>query len=181
MTGLPRRPPMLLTMTMLPSCRACHHADQPVVGDDVVVQDLAELLVGDAGHRPVVGVAGGVAHQGVDAAPLRQRAVHQGLQRVFAADVGGHGQGRAGTVRGVDLGGHGLAGVLLARADHHPGAVLGQAVGDGAADAARRAGDHGHLAFQVEQGAHADPLAAQRPWGGRRGLGENTMRSFPSR
>jgi hypothetical protein len=55
-------------------------------------------------------------------------------------------------VAGIDDVGHLVAGVLLARRDDDLGAVLGHALGDGAADAARRAGDHGHLATQVEQG-----------------------------
>ena len=31
-----------------------HHAGQPVVGDDVVVEDLAELIVGNAAERTVI-------------------------------------------------------------------------------------------------------------------------------
>ena len=54
------------------------HADQPMVGDDVVVEDLAELIVGDAAERAVIGIARGVADQHVDLAerarPSRRRA-----------------------------------------------------------------------------------------------------------
>jgi hypothetical protein len=39
--------------------------DQPMIGDDVVVENLAELLVGDGVHRPVVRIGGGVADQHV--------------------------------------------------------------------------------------------------------------------
>jgi hypothetical protein len=47
----PRSPPIDETMMMLPSRRAhlsgAHRLHQPVVGDDVVVQNLAELLIAD--------------------------------------------------------------------------------------------------------------------------------------
>ena len=39
---------------------------QPMVGDDVIVEDLAELLVGDAAERPVIRVRRGVADEDVD-------------------------------------------------------------------------------------------------------------------
>ena len=42
------------------------HRNQPVVGDDIIVEDLAELLVADPRHRPVIGVGRGVADQDVD-------------------------------------------------------------------------------------------------------------------
>ena len=56
------------------------HLDQPVVGDDVVVEDLAELLVGDARLRAVIGVRRGVADEDVD---LAERA--RGSRRPDAA------------------------------------------------------------------------------------------------
>jgi hypothetical protein len=40
----------------------CGHLDQPMVGEDVVVEDLAKLLVRDAGHRSIVGIGRGVTH-----------------------------------------------------------------------------------------------------------------------
>jgi hypothetical protein len=43
--------------------------------------------------------------------------------------------------RGVDRRGHLAAGFGLARRDHHLRAMFGQPLGDGPADAARRAGD----------------------------------------
>ena len=52
---------------------------------------------------------------------------------------------------GVDRGGDLVAGVLLAAGDDDPGALLGQRLGDGPADAARRAGDDRDLAGEVEQ------------------------------
>jgi hypothetical protein len=113
-----------------------HHLHQPVVGDDVVVQDLAEGLVADLQLRAVVGVAGGVAHQGVDAAPGGHRFVDQALQCRLVADAGSVGDGGAGAMAVVDDGGHLVTRVLLARRDDDLGAVLGHALGDGPADAA---------------------------------------------
>ena len=40
--------------------------DQPVIGDDVVVENLAELVVGNARLRAVIGIGRGVANQRVD-------------------------------------------------------------------------------------------------------------------
>ena len=62
--------------------------DQPVVGDDVVVEDLAELVVGDAGQRPVIGIGRGVADQHVDLAEGAIGFVDQVLQIVLGRDVG---------------------------------------------------------------------------------------------
>ena len=47
------------------------HRDQPVIGDDIVVEDLAELVVADPRHRAVIGVGRGVADEHVDPAELR--------------------------------------------------------------------------------------------------------------
>src|SRR6185312_16876016 len=51
----------------------------------------------------------------------------------------------------VDLLRHGIADIGLARGDHDLRAMLGHALGDRAADAARRAGDDGDLSLHVEQ------------------------------
>ena len=37
-----------------------------MIGDDVVVEDLAELVVGDAAERPIIGIGRGVADENVD-------------------------------------------------------------------------------------------------------------------
>ena len=76
----------------------------------------------------------------------------QGLQLLLAADVGGHHQRLPAA--GAYAGGHGLARLGLAAADDDAGAVLGHALGDGAADALAAAGDDRDLAGQVEQGGH---------------------------
>ena len=51
----------------------------------------------------------------------------------------------------VDRVGDFLAGVRLARRDHHLGALIGQRLGDRPADPARRAGDDRDLAGEIEQ------------------------------
>ncbi len=48
----------------------------------------------------------------------------------------------------ADLVGQGAALVVLHVGDHHGGALAGQGLGAGPADAARGAGDDGRLAFQ---------------------------------
>ena len=114
-----------------------HHADQPVVGDDVVVEDLAELIVGNAGERTVIGIGRGVADQHVDLAEGAVGFVDQVLQIFLAGNVGGDRDRRALAELVVDLLGDLIADVLLARGDHDLGAVLGHPLRDGAADAAR--------------------------------------------
>ena len=63
--------------------------DQPVVGDDVVVEDLAELVVGNAGQRAVIGIGRGVADQHVDLAEGAVGFVDEMLQVFLGRDVGG--------------------------------------------------------------------------------------------
>jgi hypothetical protein len=63
--------------------------DQPVVGDDVVVEDLAELVVGNAAERTVIRIRRGVADQHVDLAERAVGLVDEVLQVFLAGDVGG--------------------------------------------------------------------------------------------
>ena len=63
------------------------HADQPVVGDDVVIENLAELIVGDVCKRPVIGVGCGIADENVDPTERAARLVHQMLQRGLVGDA----------------------------------------------------------------------------------------------
>ena len=87
MMALPFRPPIEETMTIAPSFALAHrgrdHADEPMVGDDVVVEDLAELIVADAAERPIVGIAGRVADEHVDLAEAAHGLVGEALQIVF--------------------------------------------------------------------------------------------------
>ena len=62
----------------------------------------------------------------------------------------------------VDLLGDLIADVLLARGDHHLGAVLGHPLGDGAADAARGAGDDGDFSRHIEQAHVVSPDVIRR-------------------
>ncbi len=122
-----------------------------MVGKDIVVEDLAELRVVDARERPVVGVAGGVADHDPDLAELGVGLFDQGRQGLLGGDVGGDGDRPPLALGGPDFRGHGFAGVLVAGRDRHARAVLGQAYGDGLADAPRRARDNGDLSGQIEQ------------------------------
>ncbi len=129
-----------------------HEADQPVIGDDVVVQNLAKLVIGNSGLRSVIGIRGGVADQRVDLAEHAVGFLDEMLQIILGRDVGGYRERDllAGLV--VDRLRHLVADLLLARRDHHFGAMLGHPFGDGAADAARGAGDDGDFSRHIKQG-----------------------------
>ena len=129
-----------------------------MVRDDVVVENLAEGLVGKAAHRAEVWVRRGVAHQDVDRPERRTGLVDQPLKVVLRGDVRRAGD-RAAGVLDVDLGGDPLARLTLARGDGHPGPMLGEATGDRLADALGRAGDDRSLAAQVEQGHRRGSLS----------------------
>ena len=61
-----------------------------MVGHDVVVQNFAELLVGNACLWTVIGVTGGVTHQHIHLAPMPLGLGYQIGQIVFRRDVGGY-------------------------------------------------------------------------------------------
>src|SRR3546814_19974016 len=52
-----------------------------MVGQHVIVEDLAELFVRDARHRAVIGVGRGVADQDVDLPEMFARLLYHGVQR----------------------------------------------------------------------------------------------------
>ena len=54
-----------------------------MVGQHIVVEDLAELIVGDGGERAVMRVGGGVADEDVDAPKLADGLVDHVLERVL--------------------------------------------------------------------------------------------------
>ena len=126
-----------------------------MVGEDVVVEDLAELVVGDGGERAVMWVGSGVADKDVDWPELAAGLIDHVLERVFRREAGGDGDGGARSMVVVDRFGDGFATVLVARGDADPGAMRGEPLRDGEADAARRAGDDGDLAGEVEEFVHA--------------------------
>src|SRR5262249_8281118 len=80
------------------------------------------------------------------------------LDVVALRDVAGPGPGVAAL--GADLGRGGLAGLGLARGDHHLRAVLGHPLGDRPPDPAAGPGDHRDLPGEVEQAHRA---VAPRP------------------
>ncbi len=121
-----------------------------MVGEDVVLHDLVELIIGDAVLGAEIGVGRGVADEDVDLAEAGDGGVDEVLQAGLVGDVGGDDDGGGAAHGGVDFGGGGFAGIGLATADDHIGAVFGHAVGDRLADAARGAGDEGGLAGEVE-------------------------------
>ena len=128
-----------------------HQTGQPQVGLHVHLHGFFVGVVGDFGNRPVMHVDAGVADQNVHRAGELVGFLHQRLQVLFAAGVGGH---RVHTVRAhrfIDLGGGFVEGVLLARGDHHGGAVGGQRVRHRLAHALGGAGHQRHLAGQIEQ------------------------------
>ena len=60
-----------------------------MIGDDVIVEDLAELVVGYVGKRPIIGVGGRVADQNVDSAKMRRRDLGKMAQILLGGDIGG--------------------------------------------------------------------------------------------
>src|SRR5947209_3373970 len=77
-------------------------------------------------------IGGGVAHQHLDLAQCAVGFGDEVLQIFLAGNVGGDCHRRALAEFLVDLLGDLIADVLLARGDHHLGAVLGHSLGDGA-------------------------------------------------
>jgi hypothetical protein len=99
--------------------------DQPVVGHDVVVQNFAKLLVSNASLRTVIGIAGGVAHQHIDSAPMALGLRYQIGQIVFRRDVGGYRYRTVFAVFVLDGFNHLFTRGCFARRHHNFGTVLG--------------------------------------------------------
>ena len=143
-----------LTNLALPGMAARGHAGECQVGEPEGAANVGghhpvKGLVGHAGRRPEVGIDRGIAHQDVDAAPLRLGLAHQALQIVLAPDVANAGDRRPAARRNaVD---HLLTGLELAARYHDARAVFGKALGNGATNATACAGDHGHLAVQTKE------------------------------
>ena len=81
----------------------------------------------------------------------RVRLVDEPLQLLLGRNVGGDGDRRLVAAGAIDRGCDLRAGLRLARGDHDLRAVLGEPLGDRAADAARRAGDDRDAPGQVEK------------------------------
>ncbi len=82
---------------------------------------------------------------------------HQLLELFLVVDVAGDGGCDLFAAFLVDVGGDLLAGIGLAAGDNDLGAVLGEAMDDGLADALGRAGDERDLAAQIEQNSWISP------------------------
>ncbi len=126
-----------------------HQVGEPVVGHDVVLQDLLECVVGQPRHRAEVGVGGGIADQNVDrgrsaCASRATRCSSWALSPMLAGTaVASPPPARIACATSSQ------AGCLRLEIDDL-GAMGGQMLGDGAADAAAGAGDDGDLAVQPE-------------------------------
>jgi hypothetical protein len=130
------------------------HLHQPVAGNDVIFENLAELVVAHPGHRPVIGVGRRIADEHVDPPECGERVVDEALKLLLCRDVGGDGEGGLAPERGVDRARGLFAGLALARRDHDARAMFGEPPGDRLADAARRASDHSHSPVEIEQARH---------------------------
>ena len=109
-----------------------------MIGQDVVVEDLAELVVGNARLWPVIGVGGRIADEHVDPAKRRARVVDEPLQPGLVGDVRRDRDRSAVAVAGVDLGRDRVARILLAAGDYDLRAMLGKVARGGQADSAIR-------------------------------------------
>ena len=98
------------TTTMTPSLALPHvwghHLYEPVVRNQVVVQNLVELLVADALHRSKIGIGCGVADQKGDRAQFGASPVDERLKLDPRGNVGRNRNGRPRTVSLVDGLGH---------------------------------------------------------------------------
>src|SRR3546814_19842327 len=88
--------------------------DQPVVGDDIIVENLAELIVADPRRRAVIGLRRGVADERGDRAEGGDRLVHQLLEAVLGRDVGGARDRGSRDIFTLDRGGASFAGTPFA-------------------------------------------------------------------
>ena len=107
-----------------------------MVGQDVVVHDLAELIIRDPGSRTIIRVGRGVTDKRCHFAKGLARFIDKVLKRILRRNVGGHGNGGACTMSGIDFGGHCIAGILLAAGNDHLCAVHGHFLGNGLANPA---------------------------------------------
>src|SRR5262249_3843324 len=87
---------------------------------------------------------------------------HQPLERRLVRDARGDADRGAGAEFRIELGRDRVAGVLLAARHHHFRAMLRERLDAGAADPARRSGDHRDLAGEIEP-AHAPASPATPP------------------
>ena len=126
-----------------------HEVDEAEVLD---VGDLVQLYRGDVADHVEADDAGGVDGD-VERAPLVDGGVGEGLEVVVVAAVAADGGG-------AGLGGQLLEVFLAAGGDDDLGAVLGEALGDGPADAARSPQDDCLLA--VEESHAVCPLPETR-------------------
>ena len=99
-----------------------------------------------------------VVDDDVELAEPLDGAVHERVDRVDVAHVRRDADGLAAELLEMRLGLD--AGVFLAAGDRDLGAGGDQALGHGAADAARATGDDGHPAGEVEQRAKPVPVQA---------------------
>src|SRR5277367_3622669 len=122
-----------------------------MIGEHVVVENLAELHVRYAGHRSIIRIGSRIADQNVDPAEGAYRLVDEMLKLLLGRDVGGDRLRRVALHRMIDGGGGLGAGLGLARRDDDARAMLGEPLGDGPPDAPRRAGDDRDAPGEIEQ------------------------------
>ena len=121
-----------------------------MIGNDVIFQDLAELIISNPGHRAIIGIGGSVTDQNIDLAKGLAGLVDQALKIFLRRDIGRNSNGRAG-MGGIDFSGYLFARTSLTRRNHHLGPMVGHTFRHSPANAARRAGDDGDLTGQIEQ------------------------------
>ena len=137
-----------------------HEVDEAEVLD---VGDLVELDGGDVADHVAADDAGGVDGD-IERAPLVDGGVGEGLQVVVVAAVAANGGG-------ADLGAQLLEVLLAAGGDDELGALLGEALGDGPADAAGSPQDDRLLTVEESHAKRSLPELRATAGSLRRGAG----------
>ena len=57
----------------------CNHCDEPVIREDIVIEDLPELFIADGGGRAEMRITGGVADEHIDLPEMLAGLVHHPL------------------------------------------------------------------------------------------------------
>ncbi len=131
-----------------------HHVAEPEIALDVAIHDAVERLVGNILRRAEIGVHRRITDQHVDLAEGLGASVDKLLKLILVADMAGNRDGLValfGPIL-VDVVGHRIAGVGLARGNDHIRTVFRHAFRNGLPNTLRGTGDDGRHAVHVEKG-----------------------------
>src|SRR3546814_8869123 len=111
------------------------HTDQPVVRNDVIVENLSELLVADASHRSIIGIGRRIADQEIYWAKAFSGFAYQPLKAGLVRNAGSDRNCAILTMTNVNRVGNFFTRGLLTAGDHDPRPRLHKSFSDCAANA----------------------------------------------